>query len=91
MAVATARVVVLMTPQEKAALEAKAASAGSLSAAELVRRAVAAYDFADQDEAKELAELLDLFKRTHAETIRQLDVTDRKLDETLATLTKLDA
>ena len=85
---ATARVVVLMTPEEKAALEAKSSRVGPISAAELVRRAVDAYDLADQSEAEELRALLDLFKRTRAETLRQLDRTDRKLDATLAGLAK---
>ena len=91
MAVATARVVVLMTPQEKAALDIKAASAGSLSVAELVRRAVDAYDIAEQHEADELARTLELFGHTRAETHHQLDATDRKLDEALAALKRLDA
>ena len=85
---ATARVVVLMTPEEKAALEAKASRVGPISTAELVRRAVDAYDLADQSEAEELRALLDLFKHTRAETLRQLDRTDRKLDATLAGLAK---
>ncbi|MGH7213037.1 MAG: ribbon-helix-helix protein, CopG family, partial [Acetobacteraceae bacterium] len=63
---ATARVVVLMSPEEKAALEAKAARAGRLSAGELVRRAVDAYDEDAQREAEELRVLLDLFAQTHA-------------------------
>ncbi len=32
--------------------------------------------------------MLDLFRRTHAETLAQLDRTDRKLDEVLQTLAK---
>ena len=83
---ATARVVVLMTPDEKAALEAKAERSGRISAAELVRRAVAAYDLGDRREAEELRALLDLFRGTRAETLAQLDDTDRELDATLAAL-----
>jgi hypothetical protein len=90
MATATARVVVLMTPDEKAALDAKAARSGHISAAELVRRAVDAYDLGDQQEAAELRALLDLFRRTHAETLAQLDQTDRKLDDVLTTLGRQD-
>jgi hypothetical protein len=41
---ASERVVVLMSPAEKQALDAKAASAGHIFASELVRRAVEAYD-----------------------------------------------
>ena len=83
---ATARVVLLMTPDEKAALDAKAERSGRISAGELVRRAVAAYDLGDRQEAEELRAMLDLFRRTRAETLSQLDHTDRKLDETLAAL-----
>ncbi len=83
---ATARVVVLMSPEEKAALEAKAAQAGPISTAELVRRAVDAYDLADRGEAAELRRVLAVLNATHAETLRQLDQTDRKLDEVLAAL-----
>jgi hypothetical protein len=86
MVAATARVVVLMTPDEKLALDDKARKSGGISAAELVRRAVAAYDFGDRHEAEELSAVLDLFRRTRAETLAQLDRTDRKLDETLAAL-----
>ena len=42
--VATERVVVLMSPAEKAALVAKAVLSGRISAGELIRRAVQAYD-----------------------------------------------
>jgi hypothetical protein len=43
-----------MSPAEKAALDAKAASAGAISAGELIRRAVEAYDEQAQAEAEEL-------------------------------------
>ena len=80
---ATARIVVLMSPEEKASLDAKAQSSGGISAGELVRRAVAAYDEADQAEAAELKSLLELFLVTHQTTLRRLDDSERKLDETL--------
>ena len=83
---ATERVVVLMSPAEKSALDAKAASAGSISAGELIRRAVAAYDESVQAEAEELKALLALLAATHEETLRQLDRTERKLDDTLTYL-----
>jgi len=83
---ATARVVVLMSPAEKAALEAKAARAGQLSAGELVRRAVDAYDEDAQREAEELRVLLDLWALTHAATMRELDRVERNLDDTIAEL-----
>lgn len=81
--------VVLMSPREKSELEAKARRAGRISAGELVRRAVSAYDANDAAEAAELRVLLDQFSRTHAETVRRLDATERKLDETLASLRQM--
>ena len=42
-----------MSPEEKTALEEKAAQAGS-SAGELVRRAVAAYEIGSQEQAEKL-------------------------------------
>lgn len=83
---ATERVVVLMSPAEKAALDAKAASAGAISAGELIRRAVEAYDEQAQAEAEELKGLLTLLADTHAQTLRQLDLAERKLDDTLTYL-----
>ncbi len=89
--VASSRVVVLMSPEEKLALEAKASMAGDISSAELVRRAVEAYDIARPGEAEELGALLDLFKQTHLETLAQLDRTDQTLDAALHRLAELDA
>ncbi len=83
---ATERVVVLMSPAEKSALDAKAASAGSISAGELIRRAVEAYDERAHAEAEELRALLSLLAATHEETLRQLDRAERKLDDTLTHL-----
>lgn len=83
---AAERVVVLMSPAEKAALEAKAASAGPISAGELIRRAVEAYDVETQAEAEELQALLRVLAATHAETLRQLVRAERKLDDTLSEL-----
>ncbi len=80
---ATARVTVLMSPEEKAALDAKAARAGPVSAGELVRRAVAAYDEEEAREAEELRTLLRVWARTHETTMRELDQVEQKLDETL--------
>lgn len=83
---ATERVVVLMSPAEKAALDAKAARAGSVSAGELIRRAVEAYDEQAETDAAELRALLSALATTHDETLRRLDQTERKLDATLAYL-----
>ena len=78
--------VVLMSPREKAALESKARRAGRISAGELVRRAVAAYDESADGDAAELRALLDVMATTHAETLRRLEATERKLDDTLTWL-----
>lgn len=83
---ATARVVVLMSPDEKARLDAKVALAGNVSAGEVIRRAIDAYDETDQLEAKELERLLQVFHTLHATTLQQLERTEHKLDETLAAL-----
>jgi len=83
---ASERVVVLMSPAEKRALDAKAANAGHISAGELVRRAVEAYDERAAAEAAELREWLGVLARVHAETLRRLDDTEHKLDTTLAYL-----
>ncbi len=80
------RVVVLMSPAEKQALDSKAARAGRISAGELVRRAVEAYDEEAADEAAELREWLGVLAGVHAETLRRLEATERKLDDTLAYL-----
>jgi hypothetical protein len=85
---AAERIVVLMSPREKAALEAKARRSGRISAGELVRRAVAAYEEGTETEAQELRTLLSLLSTTHAETLRRLDAAERKLDETLASLVR---
>ena len=82
----TERVVVLMSPAEKRALDAKAARAGPISAGELVRRAVEAYDEKAAEEAAELRGLLGVLASVHAETLRRLDATECKLDNTLAYL-----
>lgn len=88
---ASERVVVLMSPQEKAALEAKAERAGRISAGELVRRAVDAYDISeDREAAEELRAVLTVFRRTHAETMHELDRVEQKLDRTLADLRAMD-
>ena len=83
---ATARVVVLMSPAEKAALDAKAVNAGRISAGEPIRRAVQACDERAASEAQALKGLLSLLASTHQETLQRLDQAERKLDETLAYL-----
>ena len=83
---ATERVVVLMSPGEKAALERKAAAAGRISTAEFIRRATAYYDAESVRDEAELAALLPLLRASHAETLRRLDEAERKVDETLSFL-----
>lgn len=83
---ASERVVVLMSPAEKAALDAKAASAGRISTGELIRRAVEAYDEETAREAEELRSLLKVLEATHTETLRRLDEAEQNLDATLAYL-----
>ncbi|HET9784600.1 MAG TPA: ribbon-helix-helix protein, CopG family [Terriglobales bacterium] len=82
---ATARLMVLMSPEEKAALEAKAAQAGS-SAGELVRRAVDAYEIGNQAEAEELRALVQAFEEIHDDTLRRLDENDVAIAANLAYL-----
>ncbi len=84
---ATERVVVLMSPAEKAALESRARAAGRLSMGEYIRRTIeAADDLGTAEEAAELAALLPAFWAAHHETLRRVDATIRKVDETLAFL-----
>ena len=83
---ASERVVVLMSPAERRVLETKASRAGKISAAELVRRAVDAYDEGSVAEAAELRTLLDMLAGVHADTLGRLEATERKLDDTLAYL-----
>lgn len=80
------RVVVLMSAAEKRALDAKATKAGRISAGELVRRAVDAYDADAAGEAQALRDLLGVLAGVHAQALRRLDATERKLDDTLAHL-----
>jgi hypothetical protein len=81
MAAATERVVVLMTPTEKRALERKA-KATRLSAGELVRRSVEAFDPRFTDQA--VLAMLDSFTASHETTLRALDNAERELAETRA-------
>ena len=79
--VATERVVVLMSPAEKAALVAKAVLSGRISAGELIRRAMQAYDEATKIEAEELRGLLTVLAATHRETLRHLDRAEHKIPD----------
>jgi hypothetical protein len=69
---ASARLLVLMTPEERAAIDAKARAAG-MSAGELMRRGAAAYEIGSEAEAAELRVLLDLFEETHPAALTRID------------------
>lgn len=86
---ASARLMVLMSPEERAALDAKARALG-VSAGEVVRRAVQAFEIGTQEEAAELRTLIDLFDQIHPETLRIADECHRKVAETLAGLPRGD-
>jgi cytochrome P450 len=81
MAAATERVVVLMTPAEKRALERKA-KAAHLSAGELVRRSVEAFDPRLAD--RSVVSMLESFAASHETTVRALDNAEHELAETRA-------
>lgn len=79
----SARLMVLMSPDERAALDAKARALG-VSAGEVVRRAVQAFELGTQEEAAELRALIDVFNQLHPETLQIADECHRKVAETLA-------
>ena len=66
---ASARLMVLMSPEERASLDAKARTLG-VSAGEVVRRAVQAFELGTEAEATELRELIYAFNEFHPETLR---------------------
>jgi len=80
---ATARLMVLMSPEERASLDTKARTLG-VSAGEVVRRAVQAFELGTEEEAAELRGLIDAFNELHPETLRIADEAHRKMTETLA-------
>ena len=80
---ASARLMVLMSPEERAALDVKARTLG-VSAGEVVRRAVQAFELGTEEETAELRSLIDLFNQLHPETLRIADECHRKVAEALA-------
>ena len=80
---ASARLMVLMSPEERASLDTKARTLG-VSAGEVVRRAVQAFELGTEEEAAELRSLIDAFNELHPETLRIADECHRKVSETLA-------
>jgi hypothetical protein len=79
---ASARLMVLMSPEERASLDTKARTLG-VSAGEVVRRAVQAFELGTEEEAAELRGLIDAFNELHPETLRIADECHRKVSETL--------
>src|SRR6266705_3336190 len=86
---ASARLMVLMSPEERSALDAKARALG-VSAGEVVRRAVQAFELGTEQEAAELRALVEVFNQVHAETLRIADECHRKVAETLAGSSRRD-
>jgi hypothetical protein len=80
-AAATKRVVVLMSPEDKARLEEKARRA-RISTGELVRRSIEAYE--PELDGAELEALLRLLEESHARAMRSLDEAEKELGLTLA-------
>jgi hypothetical protein len=80
---------VLMSPQERSALDAKARALG-VSAGEVVRRAVQAFELGSEAEAAELRELIDAFNELHPETLRIADESHRKVAEITGGARKTD-
>jgi hypothetical protein len=80
---------VLMSPEERASLDAKARALG-VSAGEVVRRAVRAFELGTEEEAAELRALIDAFNELHPETLRIADECHRQIAENLATPAKRD-
>ena len=86
---ASARLMVLMSPDERASLDTKARTLG-VSAGEVVRRAVQAFELGSEEEAAELRALIDAFNEIHPETLRIADESHRKVTENLAGPPKRD-
>ena len=80
---ASARLMVLMSPEERASLDTKARTLG-VSAGEVVRRAVQAFEVGTEEEAAELRALIDVFNEIHPDTLRIADECHRKVAESLA-------
>jgi hypothetical protein len=78
----SARLMVLMSPEERAVLDEKA-HALEVSAGEIVRRAVQAFEIGTEAEAAELRMLIDLFNEIHPQTLERLDESHRRVAELL--------
>jgi|SRR5437870_3473126 hypothetical protein len=86
---ASARLMVLMSPEERAMLDSKARALG-LSAGEVVRRAVQAFEIGTEEEAAELRALIEAFDELHPETLRIADECHREVVKILAGPSKHD-
>jgi hypothetical protein len=82
---ATERVTVLMTPAEKAALEAKARGAG-VSVGEFVRRSVDSFDPEEAAELVQLAALAAALEQSNSEASAALDRALASIEATRAQL-----
>jgi hypothetical protein len=80
---------VLMSPEERASLDAKARALG-VSAGEVVRRAVGAFELGTEEEAAELRALIEVFNQLHPETLRIADESHRRITENLGPSAKRD-
>lgn len=83
------RVVTLMSREERSGLDRKARRASrqwgrKVSTAEIVRKAVNAFDPESRDDEVELKGLLAAFEATHPQTLDALDWAEEALDDALA-------
>ena len=81
MALATERLVVQISPEDKKRVEEKAKPYGST--AEYVRQAALNYDTEEAAAEAELAQLVAVFEDLHTRTVDQLDRTEAALDAML--------
>ncbi len=77
---ASVRLMLLMSPEELASLDLKARTL-RVSAGEVVRRAVQAFEVGSEKEAAERRALIHAFNKFHPETLRIADQAHRKLAE----------
>ena len=84
MGLATERLIIPISAEDKKQVEAKAAKLGRNMIAEFVRRAALAYEPDEAADEAELRALLASFEQVHANTLRQLDRTDQALAAALA-------
>jgi hypothetical protein len=80
---------VLMSPEERASLDTKARALG-VSAGEVVRRAVDAFELGTEEEAAELRSLIEVFNQIHPETLQIAEESHRKIAEISATPSRRD-